>query len=99
MSDKKIEFAPAVKVESLRTEVDELLRHIASLLIEPDESVDEWLEYVFVSDESTLADFLPEDTYLVELRERLAMPELTMQDSIYEVALALSGKKSQRTAQ
>ena len=99
MSDKKIEFASAIRVESLRPEVDGLLRHIARFLKEPNESDDDWLDYVFVSDESSLADFLSEDSELVELRESLVMPELTIQDSICDVALALRGRKSQQTIQ
>ena len=79
--------------------MDELLRQIAFLMIEPDESVEDWLDYVFVSDESCLADFLPEDSDLAVLRERLVMPELTMRDSICDVALALRARKSQQTIQ
>jgi hypothetical protein len=94
MSEKKIEFAPAVRVESLRDEVDELLRQIAPLMIEPDESVDDWVNYVFASDESSLGDFLSDDSDLVWLRERLVMPELKLQDSICDVALALSNQRT-----
>jgi hypothetical protein len=34
MSDRKIEFAPAFRVEELRSEVNELLRHMAHLFKE-----------------------------------------------------------------
>jgi len=99
MSNKKIEFAPAIKVEGLLTEVDELLRQLALLLKDPEESEDDWLDYVFVSDESRISDFLHTESELAEIRERLELPELKMRDLISDAALALRNKKSQRTIQ
>jgi hypothetical protein len=96
---EEIVYAAAVRVEALWPEVDELLRQMAHLFKEPNEPEDDWLDYVFVSDESHLADFLSADSELAALRERLAMPELAMRDSICNVALALRGKKNQQTIQ
>jgi chorismate mutase len=36
MTTKKIVYAAAIRVEELRPEVNEILRHIAQLLKEPD---------------------------------------------------------------
>ena len=64
MTTRKIVFAEAIRVEEFRPEVNEILRHIAQLLKEPDASEDDWLDCVFVSDESRLADFISKDQEL-----------------------------------
>jgi len=76
-----------------------LLRAIAGLLKEPEESEDEWLNYVIVTDQSRIADFLHADSELAEVRERLGLPELKMLDFICDAALALRRRKSRRTIQ
>jgi len=99
MITKKIVYASALRVEELRPEVDEILRHIAQLLKEPGESEDDWLDYVFVSDESRLGDFISTESDLFEFRARLGMPELNKRDAICAIALALRSKQATRTIQ
>ena len=99
MTTKKIVYAAAVRVEELRPEVNEILRHIAQLLKEPDESEDDWLDCVFVSDESRLADFISNDLELQELRSRLGIPELNRRDLICAMAFALRSRQATRTIQ
>ena len=65
--------------------------------MEPGELEEDWLKYVFVSDESCLGDFLSSHSDLIDLRERLGMPELQMRSSICAVAFALSKKKATQT--
>ncbi len=97
MTSKKIVYAATIMVEELRTEVDEILRHIAQLLKEPDESEDDWLGCVFVSDESRIADFISTELELQELRVRLAVPELSRRDFICAIALAIRKKRAPHT--
>jgi hypothetical protein len=93
MTKKTIEFAPAIRVDTLRLEVDALLQELAWLFKDPDESPDDWLQYVFVSDESRLDDFLSTDSELQELRQRLALPEIKMLDSLCDVAVLFDQSK------
>ena len=97
LTKKKIEYASTVRIEALRPEVDEILRHVAQLLKEPEESEDDWLDYVFVSDESRLADFISTDLELQELRVHLANPTLERREFICAIALALRKKRAPQT--
>ena len=91
---EKIEFATTDRVNESPEEMSELLRHIAALLKEPDESEEDWLRDCFVSDESRLADFFYEDRELVELGRRIVVSGLRMKDLVCDVAVAYGKSKS-----
>jgi len=90
---KKIEFASSVAVHQLQTEVDEVILAIAPFMIEPGEDAEEWAGSVFVSDESSIGDFLNSTSELGPLAERLGLPALQMRDLIRDVAETLRQKK------
>ncbi len=97
MSAIKIVCAAAIRVEELRPEVNTVLRYIAQLLKECDESEGDWLDYVFVSDESRLGDFISSDLELQALRSHLAIPELDTRDTICAIAFALRKNRATQT--
>jgi hypothetical protein len=61
---RKVEFADSRKIEQHREAVDKLLRLIAREFFvdrdhpNPNAAIQEWMAYCFVSDKSSLADFL-----------------------------------------
>lgn len=90
---KKIVYAESIRIETLRPEVDEILKQVAQLLKESDESEEDWLAWVFVSDESRLADFTHADSDVRKLQASLDLPELRTRDAICDIALALRNRK------
>jgi len=90
---KKIEFASSVTVRQLQTEVDELLLAIAPFMIEPGEDAEEWAGSVFVSDESSIGDFLNSTSALGPLAESLGLPALQKRGLIRDVAETLQQRK------
>jgi hypothetical protein len=95
---KRIEIASTAKIEEFPKEVESLLRHLAAILKEPEESEEEWLSYAFVSDESRIADFINEEE-LICLRNQIGLPDLAMCDLMCDVALALHDARSEQTDQ
>ncbi len=94
MTKPKLEFASTKKIDQLHKEISEIMWQIASMMKEPDESEEEWLQYAFVSDESRLIEFLFEESEVLELRDRLKLPTLDWRDLFIDVALALRHKRA-----
>ena len=91
---KKIKYAPGERVRKFRVEIDELILAIAPFMIEPDEDIHDWANFVFVSDESSIGDFLYLDDQVRSLSEKLGLPLLQSRDLICEVAEILHQKKN-----
>ena len=71
-----IKFAPFNRAAEYRTEIDQLLLAIAKYLIEDGESPEEWVDFTFVSNESSLGDFLSSEDDLVSLATDLQLRPL-----------------------
>ena len=94
MTKPQLEFASTNRIDRLHKEVSEIMWQIASMMKEPDESEEEWLQYAFVSDESRLLEFLSEESEVIELRNRLKLPTLDWRDFFIDVALAIRHKRA-----
>jgi len=84
-----IEFAPSNRVEEYRPEVDQLLLAIAKYMIEEGESPEEWVEFTFVSNESSIGDFLCSEEDLASLAGDLQLHPLGFRESLVDVAVTI----------
>ena len=83
---KNISFASTSKIKQFQSEVDTVILAIAPFMIDPDEDPQEWAAYVFVSDESSIGDFLSDESALPSLSQSLHVPLLKSQDLVSDVA-------------
>ncbi len=90
---KRIEFASTYRVVEYQEAMNDLLRHIAAMMKDPETTDDDWLKYCFVSDESSLGHFFLEDE-LAELSTRVGISGLRRKDLLCDVAVAVHQKKS-----
>ncbi len=90
---KQIEFAATDKIDRLRPEVDELLVAIAKYMIEPGDSAEEWANSAFVSDESSIFNFLCEKD-VDSMRKDLGLLSLSGGDLIWVVAQTMRNMKT-----
>lgn len=90
MKPKKIEFAPAPKVKQYQKQIDALILIMAQTLFDcaPGAEAEDWADYCFVSDESTLSDFSEADG-AEKLSARLGFA-VARQDYIWEIAARMA---------
>jgi hypothetical protein len=84
-----VQFAPFNRVEEYRTEIDRLLLAIAKYMIEEGESHEEWVDFTFVSNESSLGDFLCSEEDLASLAVDLQLHPLSFRDLLVDVAITM----------
>jgi hypothetical protein len=89
---KKVVFAASQKVEEYREETNALLFAIAKYMIEDGEDPEDWVACTFVSNESSLGDFLCSEQDLVSLVKDLQMPTLRMRDLLCDIAAIMRQK-------
>lgn len=91
--NKEADFASTSRLDLLRPELNTILYEIALIRKEPEDTVEGWLEWCFVSDESCLLEFVSEESELNALRKSLNLPSLSVRDSFVELASQLKRRK------
>jgi hypothetical protein len=84
-----VKFAPFNRVEEYRAEIDQLLLAITKYMIEEGESPEEWVDFTFVSNESSLGDFLCSEEDLASLAVDLRLHSLGFRDLLVDVAITM----------
>lgn len=76
------------QVEVYAAEVDEVLRAIAKLMLEPDGDLEDWIGHCFVTDGSEVGDFFRDDAQCDALGIMLGIP-VTRHTRIWQAAEAI----------
>jgi hypothetical protein len=91
---KRIEFASTTRLDLFEDELPQIVRSLATIMKEPEDTEEDWIEYCFISDESRVVEFLYEEAELLKLRALLDLPSLAKDDLFVDVAEALHRRRS-----